>query len=152
MRRYFTLEEANALVPRVALRMERAVQLHMLVRRAMHGLGSAGVSVSPALLTEEEPPEVPAGSRSLLFQARATYEALCAEVRAIEALGAEVKGVEHGLVDFPSLLDGETEVLLCWKLGEKRIDHFHDPEAGFAGRRPVQGHRFLREAAHPLRT
>src|SRR5688572_26980990 len=102
MPRYFTLEEANALVPRVALHMERAIQLHMLVRRAMQGLGAAGVAVSPALLTQEQPPEVPEKSRPLLFQARATYEALCAEVRAIEAIGADVKGVENGLVDFPS--------------------------------------------------
>ena len=54
----------------------------------------------------------------------------------IEELGAEFKGIEQGLVDFPSVRDGEI-VYLCWQYGEDRIDHWHTVDAGYAGRRPL---------------
>jgi len=57
-------------------------------------------------------------------------------VEEIEALGAEVKDLELGLVDFPAERDGET-VLLCWRVGEDEIAYWHGLEEGFAGRRPL---------------
>ena len=57
--------------------------------------------------------------------------------RELERLGAEFKGVELGLVDFPSLQEGR-EVCLCWMQGEPAVDHWHEPEAGFAGRKALQ--------------
>ena len=48
-----------------------------------------------------------------------------------------VKGVSPPLVDFPALYGGR-EVLLCWTEGEERIGWYHLPDAGFAGRRPVE--------------
>lgn len=54
----------------------------------------------------------------------------------IEATGAQVKDLDTGLLDFPCVVDGET-ILLCWKLGEKKITHWHGLEEGFAGRKPV---------------
>jgi hypothetical protein len=62
--------------------------------------------------------------------------ALAECVDAIHALGVQVKDVDSGLVDFPSLRDGE-EVLLCWLLGEDEIRFWHTLDGGFAGRRPV---------------
>ena len=50
--------------------------------------------------------------------------------------GCLVKDVDEGLVDFPSLLNGE-EIYLCWKLGEKRIEFWHGVQEGFAGRKPL---------------
>jgi hypothetical protein len=47
-----------------------------------------------------------------------------------------VRDLDLGLVDFPSLLEGE-EVCLCWKLGEERIAFWHGIEEGFAGRKPL---------------
>lgn len=52
-------------------------------------------------------------------------------------LGVEFKGIEHGLVDFPSRRDGEL-VYLCWRFGEDRIRFWHPLHTGFAGRRPVE--------------
>ncbi|WP_442601633.1 DUF2203 domain-containing protein [Paenibacillus sp. KN14-4R] len=49
-------------------------------------------------------------------------------------LGVQVKDVDHGLIDFPAKIDGE-EVLLCWRRGEQRISFYHSKEDGFAGRR-----------------
>jgi hypothetical protein len=57
-------------------------------------------------------------------------------VEEIEALGAEVKDLELGLVDFPAEREGET-VLLCWRVGEEEIGYWHGLEEGFAGRRPL---------------
>jgi len=45
-------------------------------------------------------------------------------------------GLEHGLLDFPTTLDGRW-VFLCWRRGEPRVDQWHEIAAGFAGRQPV---------------
>jgi hypothetical protein len=55
-------------------------------------------------------------------------------VNAVHERGAIVKDLDAGLVDFPALLHGE-EVLLCWRLGEERVEHWHGLEEGFAGRK-----------------
>ncbi|MGA9813506.1 MAG: DUF2203 domain-containing protein [Terriglobales bacterium] len=54
----------------------------------------------------------------------------------IDATGVQVKDLDIGLLDFPCQVEGRT-VLLCWKLGEKGITHWHDPSEGFAGRKPI---------------
>jgi hypothetical protein len=54
----------------------------------------------------------------------------------IDSIGVQVKDLEKGLLDFPSLMDGKP-VLLCWKLGEPSIAHWHTEEEGFAGRKPL---------------
>jgi hypothetical protein len=55
-------------------------------------------------------------------------------VNAVHERGAIVKDLDTGLVDFPALLHGE-EVLLCWRLGEEQVEHWHGLEEGFAGRK-----------------
>jgi hypothetical protein len=47
-----------------------------------------------------------------------------------------VKDLDIGLLDFPCQVEGRT-VLLCWKLGEQGITHWHDTSEGFAGRKPI---------------
>jgi len=64
----------------------------------------------------------------------ALTQKLLEAVGEIEELGAEFKGIEPGLVDFPTVRDGEI-VYLCWRYGEDRIAHWHSVDAGFAGRR-----------------
>jgi hypothetical protein len=54
----------------------------------------------------------------------------------IDATGVQVKDLDIGLLDFPCKVEGRT-VLLCWKLGEKGITHWHSASEGFAGRKPV---------------
>jgi hypothetical protein len=54
----------------------------------------------------------------------------------IDATGVQVKDLDIGLLDFPCKVDGHT-VLLCWKLGEKGITHWHGTSEGFAGRKPI---------------
>ena len=54
----------------------------------------------------------------------------------IDAMGVQVKDLDIGLLDFPCEVDGQI-VLLCWKLGERSITHWHGVSEGFAGRKPV---------------
>jgi len=54
----------------------------------------------------------------------------------INAIGVQVKDLDIGLLDFPCKVDEEI-VLLCWKLGETSITHWHGTEEGFAGRKPI---------------
>ena len=57
-------------------------------------------------------------------------------LRELQALDVVVRDLEQGLLDFPALRDGE-EVYLCWLRHEPRVTHYHDPESGFTGRRPL---------------
>jgi hypothetical protein len=57
-------------------------------------------------------------------------------VAEIDATGVQVKDIDIGLLDFPCRVNGEI-ILLCWKLGESSITHWHNAEEGFAGRKPI---------------
>ncbi len=54
----------------------------------------------------------------------------------IDSAGVQVKDLDTGLLDFPCKVDGEI-ILLCWKLGEEKITHWHSTTEGFAGRKPI---------------
>lgn len=54
----------------------------------------------------------------------------------IDAAGVQVKDLDMGLLDFPCKVGGKT-ILLCWKLGEDRITHWHGLHEGFRGRKPI---------------
>jgi hypothetical protein len=54
----------------------------------------------------------------------------------IDSIGVQVKDIDIGLLDFPCDIDGQV-ILLCWKLGEKSITHWHSTQEGFAGRKPI---------------
>ena len=60
----------------------------------------------------------------------------------IDAIGVQVKDLDTGLLDFPCNVE-EGIVLLCWKLGEPSITHWHGIQEGFAGRKPIDD-RILR--------
>ena len=60
----------------------------------------------------------------------------------IDAIGVQVKDLDSGLLDFPCRIDGQV-ILLCWRMGERAIEHWHTIEAGFQGRQPVD-ERFRR--------
>ena len=74
--------------------------------------------------------------------ARRKAERIKAEQRAkdalaeIDSIGVQVKDIDIGLLDFPCEVEGQI-ILLCWKLGEKSITHWHGTQEGFAGRKPI---------------
>ena len=65
----------------------------------------------------------------------------------IDAIGVQVKDLDIGLLDFPCEVDGNV-ILLCWKLGEKAITHWHGVSEGFAGRKPVDQRIAKAKRAH----
>ena len=80
------------------------------------------------------------GETSELVAARdeVTLAAACINeyLKELEAIGCVFKGFDAGLVDFYSLRD-DRPVFLCWKMGEARISHWHELDAGFGGRQPI---------------
>jgi hypothetical protein len=54
----------------------------------------------------------------------------------LDDLGVELKGIDDGLIDFPTTREGRV-VYLCWRLGEDEIGWWHETDGGFAGRQPL---------------
>ncbi len=129
--RYFTLEEANAAVDQLRPVVEQMVEerrRYLAAQRRRGALtqqaGSNGGDLTPGDFGEvEEELERAAGALARAFEH-------------IQSAGAQVKDLDRGLLDFPSVRDGE-EVLLCWHLGEDEIEYWHGSEDGFAGRQPL---------------
>jgi hypothetical protein len=131
----FHVEEANAIVPRLQLLMERlqrgALRLHDEMRALARELAVELAEVSTEDLLRARP------------AARMLVEELEAVVREIEETGAVLKDVQLGLIDFPTERDGEV-VYLCWQFGESEVAFWHRVDEGFAGRQPLPGSTPLR--------
>lgn len=145
MSRSFTLEEANALIPRVTAALSRTTQLVGQVRVISRRLAEAGIrSSKPGGLPEASDLSGHPELLEELARAQLLVEAANDEAHALLALGIVVRDLERGLIDFHSILDGQRPVFLCWQLGEREIRHFHELSSGYTGRRPIEGHRFFR--------
>jgi hypothetical protein len=57
-------------------------------------------------------------------------------IEELDEIGVELKGIDEGLVDFPSERDGRV-INLCWRMGEETIAWWHELDTGFAGRQPL---------------
>jgi hypothetical protein len=114
----WTVERANAALPRVGSALARIRDLVAEARREREG--TAG------LREGNGHPAPPTGTEEL----RAAVEDLTGE-------GIILRDVDAGLVDFPARLDDGREYLLCWVLGEPAVEWWHWPDTGFAGRRPL---------------
>jgi hypothetical protein len=131
---HFSVGEVEALIPNLERICVHMLQIRAGLRGVENDLERANVHLSREELLESDDgtPEV----RRLKALFRGFYEALSDEIDHVRDLGGDVKDVETGLIDFPSLRRGE-EILLCWRLGEKKLGYWHTAESGFAGRRPV---------------
>jgi hypothetical protein len=131
MPRTFTPEEAN----------EALVELRPIVERMVqHRRNLTVAQVQQAELVtriagnggDMVPSDLHEAADTIQREAAAISE--CAE--RINAVGAEVKSLEEGLLDFPARR-GDEVVLLCWKLGEDEIRYWHRVDEGFGGRKPL---------------
>ncbi len=134
-RRYFTVSEANRMIPELESRFGRMLQLHAQIRAAYDRLDEAGFA------PEEEDFDISPVNADVkvtrdLAELRALMDALRTDLEALHREGCIVKDIGSGLVDWYAEKDGR-EVFLCWKLGEKSVNFWHELEAGFAGRRPL---------------
>jgi hypothetical protein len=121
--RHYSLEEASALLPWVAellvkMRSARDRLGDTEARAALDAAGQSNGGGEPGKVVSEGFIEL---RESML------------ELREREIV---LRDLDRGLVDFPAMRDGR-EVYLCWEEGEPEIGFWHDPEAGFGGRRPL---------------
>ncbi len=132
-KRYFTVDEANELVPRLEAIFRRVLGLRAQLRSTAGTLSSLGEPLTEeSVLREDGTPEL-ATARA---KARALVELLTEALAEVDRLGVEVKDLDIGLCDFVTRREGR-DVYLCWQLGEKQIEHWHEIHAGYAGRRPL---------------
>lgn len=129
-KKWFTVEEANALLPLLRSEIESLQKikrrfeeryLHLKQLKELVGRRQSGQD-DPFFTLECELEFMQIEARTL--------------VQSIHMKGAQLKDVDMGLVDFPALMNGE-EVLLCWKLDEESVSHWHGLNDGFYGRKPI---------------
>jgi len=125
MPKYFTLQEANEVLNAIRPLLDeiQTVRKEILARKpevwpvVERAAGNGGSQQASKLVRE--------------------FERLDAFVRQVQDTGALFKDINLGLLDFPALKDGR-EVYLCWKYGEDDIAFWHEIEAGYAGRKPIE--------------
>jgi hypothetical protein len=127
--KFFTLAEANRTLPLV----KRVVQDIASLYPGWKDLVSRYELIAAKARPDwgESPEQL--GLKSQIDDVARKINACLVE---LEQIGCEFKGFEEGLVDFHGKLD-DREILWCWKLGEDRITHWHELDAGFAGRQPI---------------
>ena len=129
--RLFSVDEVNALIPKLEVIMEQLQRKARAVRAEVEELSRSS----------DQPVEMIDTSKILAQrpELRTVLGEIEKLVDEIELCGGEFKGIDLGLVDFQAERDGEL-VLLCWQYGEKEITHYHTPEDCFAGRKPLDPH------------
>lgn len=124
--RYFTLDEAERMIPNLTEIMGRVKNLKEKAQEKVEKFQAL-----------EKKEEVNSVEMALL---RSQAEFLVSQINElldeVLKLGAIPKGVDPYLVDFPFMLHGR-EVNLCWKFGEESIGHYHSLDQGFTGRKPL---------------
>jgi len=136
----FTLEEAQSLLPLLESLLKRALESKQAAEEIELRFTELGRRIYLAGGMRLDVAE--AGKQRTELQAH--LERVRESIAEIDAIGVQVKDVETGLLDFPCRVDDEV-VLLCWRMGETAIEHWHTVEEGFKGRRPVD-ERFRRRS------
>jgi hypothetical protein len=137
--KHFTLDEAQSLLPVLEALLKRAIEAKRAaeeIEEELQALSRKVFLTGGVLLDIEQARRRRAAHESNMQQAKDS-------LAEIEAIGAQVKDLDTGLLDFPCLIEGQT-VLLCWKLGESRIEFWHTLDGGFRGRQPLD-ERFTRK-------
>ena len=119
--RHYSLEEASALLPRV-----NELLAAMRDARARLGDGEARAALAEAANGGGRPGRVLSEGFLVLRESMLEFR----------ERNIVLRDLDRGLVDFPALRDGR-EIYLCWQEGEPEIGFWHEPDAGFAGRRPL---------------
>lgn len=117
----YTREEANELLPHLAPALVELREKFEEAARVRSAVARAAASNGWSLQREE-------WSQTL---ARVTEL-----LERLDEWNVQLRDVTTGLVDFPSVIEGE-EAFLCWRLGEPEVGYWHPPDTGFGGRRPL---------------
>jgi hypothetical protein len=136
----FTLDEAQSLLPVLESLLKRAIDSKQSAEEVESGLTelarriylSGGMRVDVTLVAKQR------------AEMEDHLKRLRESIAEIDSIGVQVKDLEAGLLDFPCRLDDQV-VLLCWRVGEAAIEHWHTVETGFKDRQPVDD-RFRRRS------
>ena len=136
----FTIDEAQSLLPVLESLLKRAIEGKQAAEQVESELSelarriylSGGMKVDSNSVARQR-----ADMDTHLKLARES-------IAEIDAIGVQVKDLEAGLLDFPYRLDDQV-VLLCWRMGETAIEHWHTVDSGFQGRQRVD-ERFRRKS------
>lgn len=139
--RTFTLEEAQSLLPTLESLLKRAIEGKQSAEAVESGLSdllrriylSGGMRVDVASIVKQR------------AELESHVQRIRESITEIDSIGVQVKDLDAGLLDFPCRVDDEV-VLLCWRLGEPAIEHWHSMDSGFKGRQPLD-ERFRRRSA-----
>ena len=125
-KRYFTLEEAQQLIPEISIKLRKLIH----ISKAINLINTIEVSYEDELqfISSE------INSRKNVHKLYYEFYELLEEVL---NYGAIVKDLNFGLVDFYSLHDGN-EIFLCWQLGENKIKYWHEADSGYDERKPIE--------------
>ena len=123
-KRFFTVKEANELIPFLT---ERLCQLRSTCLELKESHDDRTFPTQDILAQGGMP--VDTGYFEMICRVRT----LATE---INSAGCQLKDLDTGLIDFPTVWEGR-EVFLCWKLGETEVGHWHEIDAGFASRQPL---------------
>jgi hypothetical protein len=126
--KYFTVEEANELIPvvdkdmRALQSLKHQFEVKYLELKKLKEIDYEGSDHDPFFTQEAE-------LEFLQIEAKNF-------IQSFEMKGIELKDIDIGLVDFPAMI-GDKEVLLCWRQGEERIEYYHTRYDGYSGRKPI---------------
>lgn len=130
--RTFTLDEAHSLLPVLESLLRTAIKAKKVIDEtdAEHQALQHRVFLNGGMFLDIVPL-----ARRKAERAKAEQHAKDA-LAEIDSIGVQVKDLDMGLLDFPCDVEGQV-ILLCWRLGEKSITHWHGTNEGFAGRKPI---------------
>ncbi len=130
--RTFTLDEAQALVPVLGSLLKTAIDGKQAAERIEQEFKAVSSRVFLNGGTLLDVAHLAARKREKERLVQKIKDAL----EEIEATGVLVKDLEMGLLDFPCQVEHRT-ILLCWKLGETTIAHWHGTDEGYRYRKPI---------------
>lgn len=125
MSHYFTLQEANEALNIIRPLMDEVQRIRQKI-----------LEKQPEAWPAIEKSAGNGGNRALSNMVQ-DFEKFDALVHRIQDTDVLIKDINTGLLDFPALRD-EREVYLCWQYGEEEIAFWHEVEAGYAGRQPIE--------------
>jgi hypothetical protein len=136
----FTIDEAQSLLPVLESLLKRAIESKRAAQEVETRLAELGrrIYLSGGMRVNV----AEAGKQRLEMDAH--LQRVRETLAEIDSIGVQVKDMDAGLLDFPCRLEDQV-VLLCWRMGESAIEHWHTIEDGFKGRKPVD-ERFRRRS------
>jgi hypothetical protein len=127
--KYFTISEANRTLPLVRRIVGDITGIYPRWYDLVHRYELVAAQARPEWGESAEQTE-------LMRQIEGVAHEINGYLRELEDVGCVFKGFEDGLVDFYGRLDGR-DIFWCWKQGEEKVGHWHELEAGFAGRQAL---------------